>query len=31
MVPAIAWPSQLLSFHSKKGLKCCHMIGTYKP
>ena len=25
MVPAIAWPSQILSFHSKNGLKDCHI------
>ena len=25
MVPEIAWPIQTLSFHSKNGLKDCHM------
>jgi hypothetical protein len=29
IVPAIAWPSQLFSFHSKNHLKDCHMLRSY--
>src|SRR5579863_1754723 len=26
MVPEIAWPSQVLSFHTKNGLRACHIL-----